>query len=342
MLLPVDVERLAVRRHCLVLLLGVVMGALTAAGIVLPAMAAPPTTPYISEIHYDNEGVDSGEFVEVHLPAGTTSAGLSVVLYNGSNGRYYDVDPLPAVTAPAQAPAVTVVSYPANGIQNGDPDGIALVNAANAVLEFVSYEGTVTATDGPAAGRTSTDIGVREAGTESVGRSLSRAYDTGTDALVWWGPAAATPGAVNPSPPREPEPVEVCDLPVTRRIGDVQGSGAETPYAGQQVTVRGVVVGDIPGFSGFYLQDRDGDSDAATSDGIFVFSSVPVGLGDTVAVTGPAQEFGGQTQISARTAADVCSEGSAADLPAAAPLDLPAGDAERERLEGMLVRPATG
>jgi uncharacterized protein len=141
----------------------------------------------------------------------------------------------------------------------------------------------------------------------------------------------ATPAAAAPTP---------CDVPPTREIGAVQGSGATTPYAGQVVTVRGVVVGDVPGFSGFYLQDVDGDGEAATSDGIFVFSPVSVGLGDTVAVTGPATEFGGQTQISADADADaaVCAPGSAANLPAAAALDLPAGDAERERYEGMLVR----
>ena len=70
------------------------------------------------------------------------------------------------------------------------------------------------------------------------------------------------------------------------------------------MTVRGVVVGDVPGFAGFYLQDPDGDGDAATSDGIFVFSSVAVDLGDDVAVTGAAGEFGGQTQVSARLDAD--------------------------------------
>ena len=79
---------------------------------------------------------------------------------------------------------------------------------------------------------------------------------------------------------------ETCDGVPTHEIGAVQGSGDATPLAGRQVTVRGVVVGDVPGFSGFYLQDPDGDGDAATSDGIFVFSSVPVDLGDTVAVTG--------------------------------------------------------
>ena len=38
----------------------------------------------------------------------------------------------------------------------------------------------------------------------------------------------------------------------------------------------------------------------------------------------------------------VCADGTADDLPEAAELDLPAGDAERERLEGMLVDPVDG
>ena len=320
-----------------------VVAASATAVLGLPALAhaAPPAAPYISEIHYDNTGTDAGEFVEVHLPAGTTSAGLSVVLYNGGGtpvGATYDTDAVPLVTA-GTAPAVAVVSYPANGIQNGDPDGVALVQDG-VVLEFLSYEGAFTASNGPAAGLTSTNIGVREAGTEPTGLSLSRTYDAATDALVWAGPATATPGVVNPvAPPPEPEPSS-CDLAVTHEIGAVQGTGATSPLVGTQVVVRGVVVGDVPGLSGFYLQDADGDGDPATSDGIFVFSTAAVDLGDTVAVAGQAQEFGGQTQISSRDDADVCSDGTAADLPAATPLDLPADDATRERLEGMLVAPA--
>ncbi|MEX5719676.1 ExeM/NucH family extracellular endonuclease [Geodermatophilus maliterrae] len=131
----------------------------------------------------------------------------------------------------------------------------------------------------------------------------------------------------------------VCDAAPTHEIGAVQGSGATTPLAGRPVTVRGVVVGDVPGLSGFYLQDADGDGDAATSDGVFVFSPVAVDLGDTVAVTGQATEFGGQTQITSRTDVAECAPGTVADLPAAAPLDLPADDAARERLEGVLVGP---
>lgn len=305
------------------------------------ASAAPPTTPFISEIHYDNAGTDAGEFVEVQIPAGGSSAGLSIVLYNGGNGTVYDTDALPSVTASASAPAVAVVTYPVNGIQNGDPDGVALVRADGTVLEFLSYEGAFAATNGPAQGRSTTDIGVREAGSEPVGQSLSRTYDAGKDALVWAPPAASSQGAVNPARPGGPgpDPIGACDATPTHEIGAVQGAGAATPLAGSTVTIRGTVVGDVPGLSGFYLQDPDGDGTDATSDGIFVFSPVAVDLGDTVVVTGQAQEFGGQTQISSRTGAAVCAEGTASDLPEATGLDLPATDDVRERLEGMLVDP---
>ncbi|WP_218566129.1 ExeM/NucH family extracellular endonuclease [Vallicoccus soli] len=318
--------------------------AATALGAVgaLPAAAAPPAAPFVSEVHYDNDGADTGEFVEVQLPPGTSSAGLSVVLYNGSGGAVYDTDALPLVTAPADAPAVAVVDYPANGVQNGSPDGIALVRGSE-VLELLSYEGVLTATNGPAAGRTSTDIGVAEAGSEPAGQSLSRTYDAAADALVWSGPAPATRGAVNPgggTGPEEPPVGDPCAATPTHQVGAVQGSGDATPLAGSTVRVRGTVVGDVEGLSGFYLQDADGDGDPATSDGVFVFEpGAQVDLGDEVAVTGEAEEYFAQTQVSADRV-EVCADGTAADLPAPAALDLPAGDAERERLEGMLVAPA--
>ena len=336
MLLPPGSPRTAVRR----VTLGAAAASLAVVGLPAVAAAAVPTAPFISEIHYDNAGTDADEFVEVQLPAGTSSAGLSVVLYNGGNGTAYDTDALPLVTAPAGAAAVAVVSYPANGVQNGSPDAVALVRGTE-VLEFLSYEGVVTAVSGPAAGRTSTDIGVSEAGTEPAGQSLSRRYDATADALVWSGPAAATQGAVNTGGTTTPPPAtNVCSTAETHQIGAVQGTGAATPLAGQTVTVRGTVVADLPGMSGFFLQDADGDGDPATSDGVFVFnSSVDVGLGDTVAVTGQAQEYFQQTQISSRSDVAICTDGTEADLPDAAGLDLPADDAARERLEGMLVEP---
>jgi uncharacterized protein len=43
---------------------------------------------------------------------------------------------------------VGVASVSFVGLQNGMPDGIALVNADGAVIDFISYEGTVTGTSG--------------------------------------------------------------------------------------------------------------------------------------------------------------------------------------------------
>ena len=327
--------------------LGTVAASVALVGVPTVSQAAAPTDPFISEIHYDNAGTDTGEFVEVEFPAGTSSAGWKVFLYNGGNGAVYNAQtrqPLPSVTGPA----VAVIDYPAtDGVQNGSPDGLALVRPDGTVAEFLSYEGPMTAAGvaspvNPAGGMTSTDIGVSQAGGDAIGRTLSKRYNTETGEMQWFGPATASKGAVNPTytPEPPPPPSNPCAVPATHEIGQVQGDGPATALAGQQVTVRGTVVGDVPGSTGFYLQDVDGDGTTATSDGIFVFSrGADVALGDMVAVEGEVSEFGGLTEITSHDDVEVCAPGTTADLPAPTPLDLPADDATRERLEGMLVAP---
>jgi hypothetical protein len=161
-----------------------------------PVTAA--TSVFINEIHYDNTGTDAGEAIEVAGPAGTNLAGWSIVLYNGAGGASYDTDALSGVIPDQQNGFGTVsLSYPVNGIQNGSPDGIALVNGT-AVIQFLSYEGQFTATNGPGSGMTSTDIGVSENGSESLGQSL-RLTGTGQsyEDFTWNAPATASFGAVN-------------------------------------------------------------------------------------------------------------------------------------------------
>ncbi|HYC51475.1 MAG TPA: DNA/RNA non-specific endonuclease [Gemmatimonadaceae bacterium] len=116
-----------------------------------------------SEVHYDNVGTDVGEAIEIEGPAGTNLDGWSVVLYNGSGGVSYDVRALTgAIPDHCDGRGVVVVRYEQDGVQNGGQDGFALINASNDVVEFLSYEGVLTATNGPAAGRQSTDIGVAQ------------------------------------------------------------------------------------------------------------------------------------------------------------------------------------
>lgn len=79
-------------------------------------------------------------------------------------------------------------------------------------------------------------------------------------------------------------------------IHDVQGSGATSPLTGQAVTVRGIVTA-IKFNNGFFIQEPDAlvDADPATSEGIFVFTSVapPTNavVGNLVQVTGTVAEF---------------------------------------------------
>ncbi|MCI0696641.1 lamin tail domain-containing protein [candidate division KSB1 bacterium] len=161
--------------------------------------ASAQTSVFINEIHYDNNGADVNEAIEIAGPAGADLTGWSIVLYSGSNGAVYDTDTLSG-TIPnlCNGFGVMALNYPANGIQNGAPDGIALVNPSNTVIQFLSYEGSFTAVSGPADGMVSTDVGVAEAGTEPPGQSLQLS-GTGQfyENFAWNAPAASTFGACN-------------------------------------------------------------------------------------------------------------------------------------------------
>jgi len=163
------------------------------------SLARAQTTVFINEIHYDNTGTDTGEAIEVAGPAGTDLTGWSLVLYNGSNSNVYNTTTLSGVlTNDCQGFGFNVTNYPTNGIQNGAPDGIALVNSSSTVVQFLSYEGSFTANDGPAAGMTSTDIGVSESSSTLAGNSLQLG-GTGTVAedFTWQSDQPGTFGTCN-------------------------------------------------------------------------------------------------------------------------------------------------
>mgnify|MGYP001591209309 FL=1 len=144
-------------------------------------------------------------------PAGSDLTGWSLVLYNGANGLSYNTAILNGVIPDQQNGFGTIFfSYPSNGIQNGAPDGIALVDSINTILQFLSYEGFFSAGNGPASGLTSIDIEVSESGSTPIGFSLQL---TGAgnvyEDFVWSIPIAGTYGAVNTGqifPSAIPEP----------------------------------------------------------------------------------------------------------------------------------------
>jgi len=163
------------------------------------AFTVNPASVFINEIHYDNSGADTGEFVEIAGPAGTDLTGWSIVPYNGNGGVTYSptgtfIGPL----APQQNGFGTA-SVSILGLMNGAPDGIALVNNGT-VVQFLSYEGSFLATNGPASGLTSTDIGVLETGSaaEPAGLSLQLQGTGATyQSFSWTGPIDDSPGEVN-------------------------------------------------------------------------------------------------------------------------------------------------
>ena len=309
------------------------------------AYAAAADTPFISELHYDNTGTDSGEAVEIEAPAGFDLTGWQIVLYNGTGGAVYNTATLSGVVPAA---GVMVQNYAANGLQNGAPDGVALVKADGTVAEFLSYEGSFTAVGGPAAGQTSVDIGVSEVETP-VGHSLQKIAGT------WTAAAANTFGVLNTAPTDpdpDPDPVPGCTATVDHTIAEVQGTGAATELAGTRVTVEGVVTADhrTGGYNGIYVQTAGSGGDrpvaaGTASDGILVYLTSnsalhpTVAIGDLVRVSGTPSEFSGFTELTIAAKADVqvCANGVA--LPAPVAFSLPLDDAARESVESMLVAP---
>lgn len=139
------------------------------------------------------------------------------------------------------------------------------------------------------------------------------------------------------------------------RISKVQGSGDASPFDGQTVTVSGIVSGDFQDtdadttrdLGGFYLQQETPDSNALSSEGIFVFdgnhSVADVSIGDRVEVTGVVGEYYGETQIRATSVAVVGSgtiQPIDVNLSASGVVTNSDGEpvADLERYEGMLVR----
>jgi hypothetical protein len=164
----------------------------------------PPPPPaggvVINEVDYDQVGTDGGAFVEI-ANAGTSAAildGLAIVLVNGGDGQEYD---RAALTGSLAAGAYLSVAIE---MQNGAPDGVALVDTATkALLDALSYEGAITSAtiDGQTYSLvegTALDAAIADSNT--VDGSLSRIpdkQDTDNASADWRFTQTKTPGAAN-------------------------------------------------------------------------------------------------------------------------------------------------
>lgn len=181
--------------------------------------ACPIAGLVLNEVDYDNaEADDPIEFIEIVNTTGApiALAGHAVVLVNGANNLGYltiDLAPTgvigagqylviaaPAVNVPPGALKVGLAK--GNTVQNGDPDGVALVNTAKGVvLDALSYEGSMLAVTLPSVnGSVSLVEGSPCAFADKGAGSLVRApdgYDTNNASVDWGFSQAPTPGAPN-------------------------------------------------------------------------------------------------------------------------------------------------
>jgi hypothetical protein len=119
----------------------------------------------INEVDYDMPSTDNAELIEIHNPSSSpvSLAGKQVLLINGANGAIYATINLTGTIAAngylvIAGPNVSV-SAPAtkfdpgwttDKIQNGAPDGIALIDSTTKTLiDALSYEGSMTAINVP-------------------------------------------------------------------------------------------------------------------------------------------------------------------------------------------------
>lgn len=126
----------------------------------------------------------------------------------------------------------------------------------------------------------------------------------------------------------------------TASIAAVQGNAYESPMAGEQVTIQGIVTLIQQG-QGFYMEEPGSDASAQTSNAVFVQNtqSLPdIKQGSLVSVQGKVTELGERrdtlTALSDATDLVVCSAGNPLPL---TDISLPLDGPGREALEGMRI-----
>ena len=345
------------------------VAALAATGIAFPVAATAAVSTdapvVINEVY--GGGGNSGaafnrDFVELYNPGSATVdlAGWSVQ-YAPSSGSGWQATPLSGSIAAGGSLLVgqafgTNTSLPGytadidgSIAMSGSNGTVALVDSAtllptadvasqDSVVDLVGYgSASIFAGAGAAPGTTNAT---------SVSRDADHTHTADNAADFTAG--APTPVGSTSDEPGDPSPTPTPTLPADPvAISEIQGTADASPLVGQTVTTTGIVTAHYPsgGLNGYVLQapGTGGDIDLAihdASDAIFVYSSATVGdvaLGETVEVTGQVSEYYGLTQLSVPAGGATI----VADAEPVAPVELqwPAGDAERESLESMLLAP---
>lgn len=281
-LLVIDMKRLIGLKGVVVMLL---------IFIAIPVISYSQTV-FISEIHYDNSGTDSGEGFEIFAPAGTDLSCYQVILYNGSGGASYNTINLTG-TAGDEGCGYDAIwtGLPTDGMQNGAPDGIALYNTCTSTLiQFLSYEGSFTATNGPANGVTSTDIGVSETGTTTLGHALQLS-GTGTTYgdFSWNAPSANSAGTINSGM----DPCVACSGPVAQPTTETTADIATPGCTGATISWTASTTAD-----NVIVVVSTGAIGSTPTDGTAYTASASYGSGETIGANQYVVYNGSGTSVS--------------------------------------------
>lgn len=167
----------------------------------------------INEVDYDQPSFDTAEFIELAGNAGTNLSGWSLELVNGATDTVYSTIALPNFTIPNDTgdgwgffvlgrPSVANndMDLGADGsVQNGAPDGIRLLSPSSTVVQYMTYEGTMTgSTDDVPAGTSDDGVAV-DGGLSKIGTGMAPGDFT-------WAAQTITPGAINTGQTLVPEP----------------------------------------------------------------------------------------------------------------------------------------
>ena len=317
----------------------------------------PPPSVLINEVDADTPSYDRLEFIELYDggEGNTALNGLVVVLFNGKGDVSYDAFDLDGYATDADgyfvigsvtAADIYVDPGKYGWLQNG-ADAVALYSGdaadfpngtpitTGSLLDALVYDTNDADDAGLLVLLNEGQLQINEGGLGDKNNHSNQRCPNGsggqrnTDTYTQFTP---TPGATNCE-----LPLEACGDPFTH-IYTIQGSGPTSTYDGTEVATEGIVVGDFQdGKNGFFIQDESGDGDAATSDGIFVYStSLDVNVGDKVRVRGYVDEYYDLTEITSVSQVWSCSTGNSV-APTALSLPVTTID-DLEAYEGMLVQ----
>jgi len=140
----------------------------------LDAISNDCPNAWVNEFHYDDEGIDTNEFVEVAFETGSGVSNLNEYqcwIYDQYGGAAVSI-PLDDFTLGGSSNGFTFYTYMMPLDNYGTGIGISIDIPIDIPI-FISYEGIVEATNGPYEGYLSEDVGVYESDYTPEGSSIA-------------------------------------------------------------------------------------------------------------------------------------------------------------------------